>query len=488
VPLIPTLTLVLIAFGLTAAAADRRSPDAVTAAGGSIAVQNVSVVSMTSARPLRPTNVLIRRGRIISLDANLAEVRAAAVRVDGAGKYLVPGFTDAQVHLPTSRPLLQAVCDLLIANGVTAVFDLAGTSAQLRFRDDIQHGKARGPRIYVSGPPVGDPHGGSTVTTPDDIEGAVMAQKREGYDMVKLRGDLSREAYRKLNSVARKNSIRLVGHAPRNLGSQPMFEERQDAVAHVEEYLYAYYYFQRDINAPLTDVDLLTRSLAGRTATAGTVVISTLAVFRGIPEQISDLQQVLSRVEVQYMPSALGTLWNWWAPRNTYTGRFRRDMIPWFELQYRIMTGLTSAFHRAGVRLLAGTDTPTPAMVPGFSIHDELQELVTAGLSPYEALKTATVNPAAFVRTSSEAGTIEVGKRADMVLLAGNPLENISKTRQIEGVFLNGKWYSKQTLKQLMRARLSENSTAIFPICGQSEDTHRSDILNQICNFGTSHR
>lgn len=153
------------------------------------------------------------------------------------------------------------------------------------------------------------------------------------------------------------------------------------------------------------------------------------------------------------MPRSLRTLWNWWDPGNRYRARFGRDKIPWFERQYRIMRGLVSAFHHESVRLLAGTDTPTPAVVPGFSIHDELQELVNAGLSPYEALKTATVNPGAFLKASSNLGTIEVGKRADLVLLTGNLLENLSHTRQINGVILNGRWYSNERLQQLLPSR-----------------------------------
>ena len=372
---------------------------------------------MTSEGILRSANVLIRNGRIISLRAKSAEVRSAALRLNGAGKYLIPGLTDGHVHLPSSQPSREAVCDLLIANGVTQILDLAGSSAQLRFREDVRQRRTRGPRIHVSGPPLGDPHGRITVTSPEEIERSVLAQKREGYDLIKLRGDLSLEAYRKLNSVARQNSIKVVGHAPRNLGAQRMLDERQDAVAHIEEYLYAYFYFRRNIEASLTEIDAQTRWLAARTAAAGTTVISTLAVFRGISEQISDLEQVLNRAEVQYMPRSLGTLWNWWAPSNSYRSRFGLDRIPWFERQYRIMTGVASTFQRAGVRLVAGTDTPTPAMVPGFSIHDELQELVKAGLSPYEALKTATVNPSVFLKVSADVGTIELGKRADLVLL-----------------------------------------------------------------------
>ena len=202
-------------------------------------------------------------------------------------------------------------------------------------------------------------------------------------------------------------------------------------------------------------MDAQTQWLAARTAAAGTTVISTLAVFRGIPEQVADLGRVLSRPEVAYVPRALGLLWNWWEPGNSYRGRFGTDRVPWFERQYRIMSGLALAFQRAGVRLLAGTDTPTPAVVPGFSIHDELEELVRAGLSPHEALQAATVSPGAFLSAASDGGTIEVGKRADLVLLESSPLEHISNTRRIEGVLVNGKWYGKRKLQQLLQTRRS---------------------------------
>jgi hypothetical protein len=428
-------------------------PPAVAVTHNSIAIENVNVITMTSANPLLSANILVRDSRIISMDANTAEFRSAAVRVDGTGSFLIPGITDAHVHFPVSPALMTAMCDLLIANGVTTAFELSGSPAHLKLREDIRNGKVRGPRIYVSGPPLGDPHGREPRAAPEEVERAVIAQKKAGYDFIKLRGDLSREAYKALTSVARQNSIRLVGHAPRNLGVEPMLDERQDAVAHIEEYLYAYFYYRKDIQSTLSDADERSRVIAIRTASAGTTVISTLAVFHGISEQISHLDQVLRRDEVQYMPKALGNLWNWWPPHNSYTTRFGPDTIPWFERQYRIMTGLTLAFHRAGVRLLAGTDTPTPAVVPGFSIHDELQQLVKAGVSPYEALRTATVNPAAFMHASSDVGTIEVGKRADMVLLAGNPLEDIRRTRQIRGVVVNGMWYSRSTLMQSLLKR-----------------------------------
>ena len=190
-----TVALALIAFASVLAAAPR-----------SIVIRNVTVISMASAEPLRPANVLIRDGRIITLNANSAERRSASLRLNGTGKYLIPGLTDAHVHLPASRLLAEAVFDLLLANGVTTVFDMAGSPALLGLRENIRRGQTRGPRVFVSGPPLGDPHGRATVTSPEEVERAVLAQTRQGYDFVKLRGDLSFSAYRRLNAAARQQA------------------------------------------------------------------------------------------------------------------------------------------------------------------------------------------------------------------------------------------------------------------------------------------
>jgi predicted amidohydrolase YtcJ len=160
---------------------------------------------------------------------------------------------------------------------------------------------------------------------------------------------------------------------------------------------------------------------------------------------------VLARPEVPYLPHSVGETFGWWPPNNTYVNRFDKQTIPWFQTQYHLLEQTAKAFQDSGVPLLAGTDTPTSAVVPGFSLHDVLKALVAAGLTPYQALQTATVHAATFLGCSRTAGTIDVGKRADFVLLEQNPLNDISHLSAIGAVMVNGRWISKSSLRWLLQ-------------------------------------
>jgi hypothetical protein len=228
-----------------------------------------------------------------------------------------------------------------------------------------------------------------------------------------------------------------------------MLEERQPAVAHVEEYLYAALFYHRPQRHPLPGADATIHRLAVDTARAGTSVISTLEVYRGIADQIVDLNRALARSEVKCLSASGGERLGWWPPHNTYVQRFGKDTVPVFQSNYRLLAQLTLAFQRAGVPVLAGTDGPTPLVVPGFSLHDELRDLVEAGLTPYEALASATVNAARFIGYEGDGSTLGVDARADAVLLDGNPLQDISQTSHIAGVLLDGRWLSRTDIEHL---------------------------------------
>jgi amidohydrolase family protein len=417
-----------------------------------VALIGVNIIPMSAPGIRIAQTVVVRNGTIESLGPVLSTpVPKDALRIDASGKYLIPGLTDSHVHLQDSASINCVFLDLFLANGVTTILNLRGTPAHLKLRTEINEGRILGPRIFTSGRWIGDPVGLTPTTTPEEIEQMVRAQKRAGYDFVKLHGDLSRDAYGRLVRVTRLENIPLIGHAPRNLGIEPMLQERQHAVAHVEEYLYAYFYHQRDTHQPIPDLDNKIRTLAQETARAGTWVIPTLVVFRGIAEQISDLNAVLARPEVVYLPRSVGEAFGWWPPNNTYVNRFDKGTIPWFQAQYHLLERTTKAFQDSGVPLLSGTDTPTSAVVPGCSLHDELKALVTAGLTPYQALQTATVHAATFLEYPRTAGTVEVGKRADLVLLEQNPLSDISHVSAIAGVMVNGMWIPKSRLRSLLQ-------------------------------------
>ena len=227
----------------------------------------------------------------------------------GAGKYLMPGLVDAHFHLQNNqddRRLLQ----LLVANGVTSILNLYGTPATLELARRVASGEVLGPAIYTSGPYISDAP--SWQPDADEVERLVVEQKRAGYDLVKTHGDFSREAFRRLFAVARREGLKVIGHAPRNLGVEPMFEEHMDAVAHGEEFIYAYFFFGApDLSRadPEMRRQFLARAeeripeLASATAKAGTWVVPNLVAYKMIVEQGKDLAAVLRRPETRVPPS-----------------------------------------------------------------------------------------------------------------------------------------------------------------------------------------
>ncbi len=179
----------------------------------------------------------------------------------------------------------------------------------------------------------------------------------------------------------------------------------------------------------------------------------TLTVFDGIITQVNDIRAVLNRPEMRYMPSSVVRQWT--PPANPYVKRWKPADVLRFSAQYRVMEALVRALHAAGVPLLVGSDCLVPAVVPGFSMHDEMHLMVLAGLSPYEVLKAATANAARFLGQAHLAGTVEVGKQADLLLLDANPMRDIATARRRAGLMLRGRW--------LPEAQLQAGLAAVVP-------------------------
>ena len=421
------------------------APPGVAAQGSAsapIAIVNVNVLPMDQERVLPGQTVVIERGVITRIGP--AERPAPGMqRIDGRGMYLVPGLVDLHVHLgfnpeEEQRHLLR----LFLANGVTTVLNMRGTPQVLALRAAVAEGRTLGPVIYTVGPYVNQPF----VTTPEEVEQAVVAQQRAGYDFIKLHGDLSREAYARLNAVARREGIRVIGHAPRNLGVDAMFEERQYAVAHAEEFIYDRTNSSRDQD--LAQVESRIPELAQAMARERIWLMPNLTAFRIIGEQVNDLETMLARPEMRYLPRSAQT--GWGPATNPYTARIGKDRYPGIMARLRILQQLTRQFHQAGVRLLVGTDAMNTGVVPGFSAHDELAELVGAGLTPFQALRAATANAAAFLGGTEQRGLVAVGHRADLLLLDANPLEDIANSRRIAGVVLGGRWLPRSELARML--------------------------------------
>jgi imidazolonepropionase-like amidohydrolase len=424
-----------------------------------VAFINVNLVPMDEERVLARQTVLVKDGVIAAIGTtDKVKAPSGALRIDGRAKYLMPGLADMHVHFEVfNEQATTAMLRLFVANGVTTVLNLYGTPAFLKLRDRVAGGETLGPSIYTSGPfisnaPVSTP-------TPEEAERQVIAQKREGYDLIKIHGDFSREAYHRLFEVARREGIRVIGHLPRNLGIDAAFEEKQDAIAHAEEYLYAYFFFKAPTSPADASQEARLRwiaeqasripSVAQATAKAGIWVSPTLTVYSGIARQVEDIETVLKRPEMKYLPPWISSQFQ--TTNNTYVKRFKKDTAKGFFARADLLSKLVKGLSDAGVRLLAGTDTPVPAIVPGFSLHDELRELVTAGLTPYQALRTATANPAEFLRTD-KFGTVSVGKTADLILVEGDPLKDVTNASRRAGVMTRGRWFTEDELRRMLDA------------------------------------
>jgi imidazolonepropionase-like amidohydrolase len=421
-----------------------------------VAFVDVNVAPMDREQILTGQTVVVKDGKIVEMGASdKVKTPAGALRIDGRGKYLMPGLADLHIHLSDYNERHNAaMLRLYVANGVTTILNLAGTPHHLELRAKIRSGAEFGPEFYTSGPfisnaPIHTP-------TPDEVERDVVEQKRAGYDFIKIHGDFSRDAYHRLFQVARREGIRVIGHAPRNLGVGPMLEERQDAVAHAEEYLDAYFFYKMDESIKSADQETQRRFIAEQekripflaqaTAKAGTWVVANLEAYRNIALQVEDLDAALKREGVKYVIPDIAPHW---APeQNTYKRRFKPDRAARFRANYHLLEQTVKGFRDAGVRLLAGTDALNPCVVPGFSLHDELRNLVAAGLTPYEAMRTATANAAEFLGANS--GVVAVGRRADLILVNGDPLKDVSNASHRVGVMLRGQWLAEDELRQML--------------------------------------
>jgi imidazolonepropionase-like amidohydrolase len=465
----PTSIFIILAasVGIGVAGQSRNTPTATEVSNNANQLQarqnqiaafiNVNVVPMDSERVLTGQTVIVRNGLIAVVGpAEKVNVPAEALRIDGRGKYLMPGLADMHVHFEVfNEQVNSAMLRLFVANGVTTVLNLFGTPGHLELRERVKRGETLGPTIYTSGPFISNAP--APPPSPEEVERAVIAQKRAGYDVIKIHGDFSREAYHKVIEVAHRENMRVIGHLPRNLGIEAAFEEKQDAIAHAEEYLYAYFFFKPPTLPAdptpearlrwIADQAIRIPSVAEATARAGIWVSPTLAVYHGIGLQVSDIDSMLKRPEMKYLPPVLASRFA--PPNNTYIQRFKKASAPVFLAQADMLSRLVKGLRGAGVKMLAGTDTPVPSVVPGFSLHDELRELVAAGLTPYESLRTATANAAEFLRTD-KFGTVSEGNTADLILVDANPLKDISNASLRTGVMVRGRWFLEEELEALI--------------------------------------
>jgi imidazolonepropionase-like amidohydrolase len=426
--LVRTLLSLGLAAGLAAAQSKGKS-------GRVVAIVHVSVIPMNRETVLRDQTVIVADGKIQSLGPEESiPIPSDAQKIDGRGKYLIPGLTDSHVHLQT--PIEFAV---FLASGVTTVYNLDGRPAHLAWRREIADGEMIGPRIFTTGPIF------FQAATAEEAVRKVDEQAALGYDGVKVYNGVSKEAYGPLIAEAKAKNMLLMGHVAR----KPDFQATVDAgqsIAHLEEYTYTFFNPMHDDDDThiVYDENKIPEAVS-LTVKAGICVTPTLANYATIVQQATDLAEFLKTPELRYDSPWIRASFQ--PDVDRYKNGFKPDAYPRLRASLALQRKLVKALEDAGVPILSGTDASDVGPVAGFGLHQELQEFVNDGLTPYQALRTATVNPALYFRQSNQWGTIETGKRADMVLLDANPLENIRNTTKIAGVVLQGKWIEESKLQ-----------------------------------------
>jgi imidazolonepropionase-like amidohydrolase len=391
-----------------------------------IAIANVDVLTMQDGPAYQRARTVVITDGVISAMGSAAAIAIppGAQRIDGTGMVLLPGLADMHVHLEgePERWIAQ-----FLKYGVTSVLNLRGNETHLALRNRIARRELWGPTVYTSGPYVNRPQ----VETEADAVRAAREQGAAGYDVIKIHGPLGNVAYRALLDSAR---IPVVGHAPRNLSFDTLLAiGRQRMVAHAEELIYTK--FSALDTAAIGD-------LPARMAAARIWLVPTLTTFHGIAAQWGRPVAVDSALHLPEAAGMIDGMRRYWTDQNPYTGRPVTG-AEWAFRAYGFQGPLVRALHRAGVRLMTGTDTPLPIMTPGASLHGELQELVRAGLSSYDALVAATRNPGDFIaeemRATVMVGRVAPGFRADLILVRGDPLSDLTVLREPRMVIARGR-------------------------------------------------
>jgi imidazolonepropionase-like amidohydrolase len=422
---------------------------------------NVNVVPMSTDEILHERTVVVTDG-VIAVIGKVDEVPLPddAEVVDGTDRYLMPGLAEMHGHVPpAASENLERILSLFIANGVTTVRGMLGEPGHLELRDAIRRREVRGPRLITSGPSFN----GQSVDGPKHASEMVRRQQAAGYDFLKIHPGLSSDEFDAIAATADEAGIPFAGHVPEDVGVEAALDAGIASIDHLDGYMQLLLPADVDPSGGfggffgllIAGAALEERipAVARATADAGVWNVPTESLFEHVtspvpPEELADWP------EMKYMPAE--TVRQWEQRKAEIIGDPNYDpevAARAAELRRKLIVALSDA----GAGLLLGSDSPQIFNVPGFALHRELEYLVDAGLTPYQALATGTVNPARFFGLSASVGAVQTGLEADLILLDDNPLDNIEATRRIHGVMLRGEWISREDLDQLLETFARED-------------------------------
>ncbi len=437
------------------AAAEARIP--------ALAMEHVTVLPMTAdGSPLRDVTVVIREGRVTSItpSTQIGALRGVK-RIDATGKWLMPGLADMHVHIENDRMMRMFLQDPdlrdgtvqtediltpYLVNGVLQVVDLQAMSETVGQRVEVESGRVLGPHIalaaMIDGAPPIWPVGMTRVaTTPEGGRQAVRDAAAEGYEIIKVYSQLNLETFTAIVEEAHRLKMRVIGHIPQQGKgiTEAFFQQGYDMVAHAEE-------FAQQTDPPSLEAIPRYVEMAKRN---GTWLTATLTLDERLLEETSNPDSLKSRPELRFLAPRLHAVV---VNHNPYVAQASPERIQFLQRIVEFNRHLVRAFAAAGIPVVAGTDSPVPGLVPGFSLHDELEAMARAGLSNRQVLEGATRLPCEWLGISADRGTVEAGKRADLLLLDADPFADVSNTRRISAVIVGGRYLSRALLDRRLEA------------------------------------
>lgn len=435
-------------FLLSSIAAPLSIPLAAAAKYTTLALTDVSVIDAAGLR--HEQTVLLQSDRITAAGPAASVTVPPNTRVlPCRGRFLIPGLWDMHVHLSVSGP---SALPVLFANGVLGVRDLGGSLPEIdAWRAAVGSGRMEGPRILRAGPML---NGRSfnqfqiPVENAPEARGAVRVLQKTGVDFVKVHAAIGREAYHAVADECRKLGLPFTGHLPRAIRPEEASDAGQVSIEHLGGL------FDGVVVAgvePEKVVDAILRFRAEKAAAVfehwaknGTCFTPMLVIERASIHLFSPVATPHDRFISAQARRATGDM------MGKYKDTFTPAFVERLQRHLDASTPLVPMMQKAGVRLLTGTDMGSSLLVPGYSLHDELEMLAAAGLDPLQVLTAATQNPARLLGLD-DLGSVQPGKRAELVLLDDDPLKDIRHTRKIRAVLSAGSFFDRPALDDLLR-------------------------------------
>ncbi|MEX2526136.1 MAG: amidohydrolase family protein [Gemmatimonadota bacterium] len=429
----------------------------------------VNVLPMDREEILRDQTVVVRNEDIVwvGASADTGEIPQTARRIDvdvPGGAYLLPGLSEMHAHVPgatAGAAEIQRIFDLYLANGVTTIRSMQGAPNQLELRQALREGRMRGPNLYVAAPSIN----GNVTPTPEDAVAQVRAHAGAGYDLLKLHPGLTREVYDAMAQAARQSGITWAGHVSPQVGLDHTLASRQSTVDHLDGYVEAAAseeVRQRMLAGEAVPLHEMVASatgeriaeLARRTEEQGVWNVPTLYLWENfyndtaaetlaaLPEMSHATPQQLSQWTTQKETRSFVELLEGWRTGGLLgAAEVDQDAA---DALIGLRREVVKALYDEGAPMLLGTDSPQMFMVPGYALHREVALLQEVGISPFLILESGTRNVGRYVREElgldETFGLVARGHRADLILLRGNPLENLDELQRPMGVMVRGEW------------------------------------------------